>query len=148
MKPSHLQPVGIRMRILQSMAMVLLALCTVALADDPISYLVRVSLAEGEVSYQRASDPKSDWFDVTSNTPLDQSDQIYTGSNGRAEIELLGRNVARMSHDTHLSLTKLDAGTMQFALSIGTATFRVSSLDRRQFQIVDASQAGNTDPVY
>ncbi len=130
------------------MALALLALCTVALADDPIAYLVRISLAEGEVSYQRANDPKSDWFDVTSNTPLDQNDQIYTGSTGRAEIELLGRNVARISHDTHLSLTKLDAGTMQFALSVGTATFRVASLDRRQFQVVDASQAGNNDPVY
>ena len=118
------------------------------LADDPIAYLVRISLAEGEVSYQRANDPKSDWFDVTSNTPLDQNDQIYTGSTGRAEIELLGRNVARINHDTRLSLTKLDAGTMQFALSVGTATFRVASLDRRQFQVVDASQAGNNDPVY
>src|SRR5262249_41613743 len=111
-----------------------------------IAYLVRISLAEGEVSYQRANE--RDWFDVTSNTPLDQNDQIYTGSNGRAEIELLGRNVARISHDTHLSLTRLDAGTMELGLSIGTASFRVASLDRRQFQIVDASQAGNNDPVY
>src|SRR4029434_2388283 len=70
----------------------LVALCSLALADDPIFRVARISLIEGEVSYQRANDSNKDWFDATLNQPLDESDQLYSGSDGRAEIQLSGRN--------------------------------------------------------
>src|SRR5215510_3326515 len=46
----------------------LVALCSLALADDPIFHVARISLVEGEVSYQRSNnsaDSGKDWFDAT-----------------------------------------------------------------------------------
>src|SRR5262245_11902133 len=83
----------------------LVALCSLALADDPIFHVARISLVDGEVNYQRANssgDTGKDWFDATLNLPLEENDQIYSGSDGRAEIQLSGRNVVRISRDTNL----------------------------------------------
>ncbi|MGE0130736.1 MAG: DUF6600 domain-containing protein [Blastocatellales bacterium] len=126
----------------------LVALCSLALADGRIFRVARISLIEGEVSYQRANDSKKDWFDATLNLPLDESDQLYSGPDGRAEIQLSGRNIVRIDRDTNLRFTQFNTGTVQMALSIGTAYFRVDSLDKRQFDVVDANDPGANDPVY
>jgi hypothetical protein len=125
----------------------LIALCSWALADGRIIHVARLSLIEGEVSYQRANDARDDWFDATINLPLDEGDQVFTG-NGRAEIQLTGRNIARLDRETNLKITQFNTGLTQLALSVGTATLRVESLDRRQFQIVDARDAGSDEPIY
>jgi Family of unknown function (DUF6600)/FecR protein len=126
----------------------LVALCSLALADDPIFRVARISLVEGEVSYQRANDSRKDWFDATLNQPLDESDQLYSGSDGRAEIQLSGRNIVRIDRDTNLRFTQFNTGVIQMSLPIGSAYFRIDSLDKRQFQVVDANDAGVNDPVY
>src|SRR5262245_60832105 len=126
----------------------LVALCSLALADDPIFHVARISLVDGEVSYQRANDSGKDWFDATLNLPLEENDQLYSGSDGRAEIQLSGRNVVRISRDTNLRFTQFSPGAIQMALPIGTAYFRIDSLDKRQFEVVDAKDAGNNDPLY
>src|SRR5215470_10347143 len=126
----------------------LVALCSLALADDPIFRVARISLVEGEVSYQRANDSRKDWFDATLNQPLDESDQLYSGSDGRAEIQLSGRNMVRIDRDTNLRFTQFNTGVIQMSLPIGSAYFRINSLDKRQFQVVDANDAGVNDPVY
>ncbi|MGH9934912.1 MAG: DUF6600 domain-containing protein, partial [Blastocatellia bacterium] len=110
--------------------------------------VARISLIEGEVSYQRANDSKKDWFDATPNLPLDESDQLYSGQNGRAEVQLSGRNLVRIDRDTNLRFTQFNTGTVQMALPIGSAYFRIDSLDKRQFQVVDANDPGINDPVY
>ncbi|HZN11494.1 MAG TPA: DUF6600 domain-containing protein [Blastocatellia bacterium] len=133
----------------RSLAVVLLAgLCTLALADERIVHVARISVIEGEVNYQRAGDGRADWFDATVNMPLDENDQVYTGASGRAEIQFLGRNLARVDRDTNLRIIQFNPGTVQLALSIGTATIRVESLDRRQFPTVDANAAASNDPIY
>ncbi|HEV2665785.1 MAG TPA: hypothetical protein VG324_12790, partial [Blastocatellia bacterium] len=129
-------------------ALFLVALCSLALADDPIFRVARISLVEGEVSYQRANDSGKDWFDATLNLPLEENDQLYSGSDGRAEIQLSGRNVVRISRDTNLRFTQFSPGAIQIALPIGSAYFRIDSLDKRQFEVVDANDAGINDPVY
>src|SRR5215813_1967397 len=129
----------------------LVALCSLALADDPIFHVARISLVEGEVSYQRSNssgDLGKDWFDATLNLPLEENDQIYSGSDGRAEIQLSGRNVVRISRDTNLRFTQFSPGAVQMALPIGSAYFRIDSLDKRQFEVVDANDAGINDPLY
>jgi len=129
----------------------LVALCSLALADDPIFHVARISLVEGEVSYQRSNssgDSGKDWFDATLNLPLEENDQIYSGSDGRAEIQLSGRNVVRISRDTNLRFTQFSPGAIQMALPIGSAYFRIDSLDKRQFEVVDANDAGINDPLY
>src|SRR5215475_2639230 len=126
----------------------LVALCSLALADDPIFHVARISLVDGEVSYQRANESGKDWFDATLNLPLEENDQIYSGSDGRAEIQLSGRNVVRISRDTNLRFTQFSPGAIQMALPIGSAYFRIDSLDKRQFEVVDANDAGINDPLY
>ncbi|MGH9766203.1 MAG: DUF6600 domain-containing protein, partial [Blastocatellia bacterium] len=126
----------------------LVALCSLALADGRIFRVARISLIEGEVSYQRANDSTKDWFDATLNLPLDESDQLYSGPDGRAEIQLSGRNIVRIDRDTNLRFTQFNSGTVQFALPVGAAYFRIDSLDKRQFDVVDANDPGVNDPVY
>ena len=126
----------------------LVVLYSLVLADDRILRVARISLIEGEVSYQRANDSKKDWFDATLNLPLDESDQLYSGPDGRAEIQLSGRNIVRIDHNTNLRFTQFNTGTIQLALPVGTATFRIDSLDRRQFQVVDANDLNADDAVY
>ena len=126
----------------------LVALYSLALADDPIFRVARISLVEGEVSYRRANESEKDWFDATLNLPLEENDQLYSGSDGRAEIQLSGRNVVRISRDTNLRFTQFSPGAIQIALPIGSAYFRIDSLDKRQFDVVDANDAGINDPVY
>ena len=131
--------------------MFLVALCSLALADDPIFRVARIGLVDGEVSYQRSNssgDSGKDWFDATLNLPLEENDQLYSGSDGRAEIQLSGRNVVRISRDTNLRFTQFSPGAIQMALPIGTAYFRIDSLDKRQSEVVDANDAGINDPLY
>ncbi len=126
----------------------LLVLCSLALAEGQIIHVARLSLIEGDVSYQRANNPQNDWFDATVNVPLDENDQVYTGRDGRAEIQLTGRNIVRLDHNTNLRITQFNTSTTQLALPVGKATFRIDSLDRRQFQIVDARAAADDEPIY
>ncbi len=125
----------------------LLSLFTLAIAQDQIGRIARISMIEGEVSYQRLSDGQS-WYDASLNLPLNERDQLYSGPNGRAEIQLSGRNLVRIDRNSNLRFSQFNTGTIQFALPVGTATFRVDSLDRRQFNVVDANDLGKDDPVY
>jgi hypothetical protein len=127
---------------------VLLLLAPLAIAQSPIVRIARISLLDGEVSYQRAGDSNKDWTDATLNMPLDERDQLYSGPTGRVEIQMSGRNLVRIDRNTNLRFSQFNTGTIQFALPVGTATFRVDSLDRRQFNVVDANDAGKDDPVY
>jgi hypothetical protein len=140
-----------RVRIITTAALLLSAFCSLALADDPIFHVARISLVEGEVSYKQAKDSGDsgkDWFDASLNLPLEENDQLYSGSDGRAEIQLSGRNVVRINHDTNLRFTQFKPGAIQMALPIGSAYFRIDSLDKRQFDVVDANDPGIDDPVY
>src|SRR5690349_19643713 len=67
-------------------ALLLLALVAPqANTQSPILRVARISLIEGEVSYQRAGDSNKDWTDATLNMPLNERDQLYSGQTGRAE---------------------------------------------------------------
>jgi FecR protein len=126
----------------------LVALFSLAMADDPIFRVARISLVEGEVSFQRANDSRKDWFDATLNLPLEENDQLYSASDGRAEIQLSGRNTVRIDHDTNLRFSQFNTGVIQMSLPIGSAYFRIDSLSKHQFQVVDANDTGANDPVY
>lgn len=131
---------------------VLCSLFTLAIAQDQVGRIARISMIEGEVSYQRVEDAqknqRENWYDASLNLPLNERDQIYSGPGGRAEIQLSGRNLVRIDRNTNLRFSQFNTGTIQFALPVGTATFRVDSLDRRQFNVVDANDIAKDDPVY
>ena len=114
--------------------------------------VARISLLEGDVSYQRGgsdgNDKSTDWFDATVNLPLDEKDQVYSNKNGRAEIQFNGRTLARIDRDTNLRIVQFNTSTIQLAQSIGTASYHVASLDRRQFQVYDVKSGSIDDPLY
>src|SRR5262249_61354423 len=121
-----------RVCLVATAVLFLVALCSLALADDPIFRVARISLVDGEVSYQRANrsgDSGKDWFDATLNLPLEENDQLYSGSDGRAEIQLSGRHVVRLSRDTNLPFTTFSPPPSQMALPGGTAHFPIDNLD-------------------
>jgi hypothetical protein len=119
-----------------------------AIAQERVLRVARVSLVEGDVNFQRSQDKRDEWFEATANLPLHESDQIYTGANGRAEVQFTGGNLVRLSGDTNFRISQFNNATMQFGVSIGTATFRIDNLDKRKLQTVDASQADNDQPIY
>src|SRR5262249_49027254 len=63
-------------------------------------------------------------------------------------IQLSRRNVGRIDHHTNPRFTQFSPGAIQVALPIGSAYFRIDSLDKRQFEVVDANDAGVDDPIY
>lgn len=131
----------------------LLALIAFAQASDRLIRVARLSLIEGEVNYQRAEDGDDDgrrdeWYEATANLPLDERNQLYTGSDGRAEIQLMGGNIIRINRNTNLRFLEFNTATMQFALPVGTATVRIESLDRRRLQIVNANSVDDSEPIY
>jgi opacity protein-like surface antigen len=102
------------------LAALLMSLSLSALAQDQTQSqrairVARISLIEGEISYQRGNsagdDKNTDWFDATINTPLDEKDQVYSGRNGRAEIQFSGRTLARIDRDTNLRITQFNTST-------------------------------------
>jgi hypothetical protein len=126
----------------------LLALLALVVADTPIIRMARISVVEGEVSYRRALQDDKAWYDASPNTPLGENDQVFTGQRGRAEIQLTGRNIVRLDGDTSFKISQFTTAVTQIGLPLGTATFRIESLDRRQFDIVDARDAGQDEPVF
>src|SRR5262249_56869941 len=102
--------------------------------------VARISLVEGEVSYQRANDSRKDWFDATLNLPLEENDQLYSGSGGRSEIQLSGRNVVRIDHDTNLRFTQFSPRAIQIDLPINPAHFPIGRLDTSQHQLLAATE--------
>jgi FecR protein len=135
-------------RLIALTVSLLVPFCSALLADEPIIRAARISLVEGEVNYQRANDPDKDWFDATANLPLHENDHVYSGPDGRAELQLSGRNIVRINHSTNLRFTQFNTGVIQLALPVGTATFRIDSLDRGQFQVIDAQDSAKGDPVH
>ena len=130
------------------MISLLITLFAVASADTPIVRMARISLIEGEVSYRRAKHDNNAWNDASTNTPLGENDQVFTGQRGRAEVQLSGRNIVRLDSETSFKIAQFTTAVTQISLPVGNATFRIDSLDRRQFDIVDASDSNRDDALY
>ena len=111
---------------------------TQATAAQRTLRVARISLLEGDVNYQRGGDKQNnaqaDWFDATINTALEERDQLFSGRNGRAELQLNGRTLVRVDRETNLRIAQFNTSTVQLTQAVGTATYRVDNLDRRQFK--------------
>ncbi|NOT60001.1 MAG: hypothetical protein HOP19_07220 [Acidobacteria bacterium] len=110
--------------------------------------VARISLLEGDVNYQRGDDKNTDWFDATINTALEERDQLFSGRNGRAEMQLNGRTLVRLDRETNVRIAQFNTSTVQLSQAVGTATYRVDNLDRRQFQVYDVAQGSIDDPLH
>ncbi|MDR0842439.1 MAG: FecR family protein, partial [Acidobacteriota bacterium] len=89
-------------------------------ADDSYIQLTRISLVEGNVSYQRV--PDEEWSAVGVNMPLEPGDRIYTGQGGRAEIEFEEGSVLRLGGDTDIEVLTLGEDFVQIRMLLGLAS--------------------------
>lgn len=97
--------------------------------DDEIRQSVaRVSYFEGEVSFNRGDAP-DDWQPATVNYPMTLGDRIWTGRNGRMELQLRGAMVY-LAAQTELAALDLERDVRQLSLGIGTASIRINRLER------------------
>jgi len=130
-----------------SLTALLLAFAGAAVAQDRIIRIARLGYVEGEVNYQKSTDEKDRWFEATANLPLDARDQLYTGADGRAEVQFTAGNVVRIDHETNIRIVELADLTTRLALPVGQATVCVTNLDPRRLQLIDAASAGSNDPI-
>ena len=111
----------------------LLAILTLALAaayqapaqdsDSSSRGVARLSLISGDVSVRRGD--TGEWVSGAVNAALLGEDQIMTGANSRAEVQLDYANFARLSGNAELRLADLENRRYLVRLAHGTMTFRV-----------------------
>jgi hypothetical protein len=88
--------------------------------DDNYIRVTRLSYLEGHVSYQHSSDV--DWSAASINFPLEPGDRIYTGQDGRAEMQFDDGSVCRLAENTDLEILSLKDDLIQVRILIGLAT--------------------------
>ena len=54
--------------------------------EVPPARMLRVSLLEGDVTYQRTDLDR--WVDLSINTPIFEGDKVWVGRGGRAEVRI------------------------------------------------------------
>jgi hypothetical protein len=105
-------------------AVIILATRTYS-AEDRYMRLTRISYIQGNVSCQRS--PETDWSAASVNMPLEPGDRIYTGPNGRIEIEFEDDSVLRLAENTDVEFLSLDDERVQLRMLVGIASLAVSS---------------------
>jgi hypothetical protein len=93
-------------------------------ADDYVR-IARLSYITGHVSFQHASDV--DWSAASINLPVLPEDRIYTGADGRAEIEFDDGSVYRLAENTDVEVLSLSENLVQLRILVGLTTLTVSS---------------------
>jgi hypothetical protein len=93
-------------------------------AEDPDAPgVARVSFIEGQVSYFRSDG--DDWTGVDVNAPLVTGDRLFSGTDGRAEVQLAGGIYARLAADSELDLVELAPAVTHVQVPLGRAILRV-----------------------
>ena len=115
-----------------------------AAPDPEIQQTVaRISLLAGGVSFSRGDDPE-DWQPADLNVPMTVGDRVWTGDDGRAELQVHGGSVVRLTARTDLQALNLTGSMKQFSLSLGTASFQVPRLADDEVFEIDTPNAAVT----
>jgi ferric-dicitrate binding protein FerR (iron transport regulator) len=85
--------------------------------DDRIA---RLSYLEGHVSFQHAGEV--DWNAASVNLALQAADRIYTGSDGRAEVQFDEGSVLRLAENTDVEILALRETLIQIRILVGLAS--------------------------
>src|SRR5262249_50593231 len=97
--------------------------------------VARVSYTSGDTSFSRGDDP-DDWQDLDVNVPMTTGDRVYTGNEGRLELQVDGGNAARLDARSDLTALNLQQNIKQFSLGVGTASFQIRGLlDNESFEV-------------
>ncbi|HEY1327179.1 MAG TPA: DUF6600 domain-containing protein [Casimicrobiaceae bacterium] len=119
--------------LIVAIATMLAAFAGIASADPP-SRVIRLSLAQGALSFAAAG--SDEWVNATLNRPLVYGDRLWADENGRGELEL-GNATLWVGPRTALDVMNLDDRVAQFQLSEGEIVMRVRSLDPNETVEVD-----------
>ena len=120
-----------RVKTLLFLLTLLTALSSIAHSEEfSPPRLLRVSLLEGDVTYQRPDLDK--WVDLSINTPILEGDKIWVGREGRAEIEFEDGNFVRLSANTIVEISRLGSPRNSQGVEIrmiqGLGTFDLRSV--------------------
>jgi len=105
-------------------------------SDPEIQQIVaRISFTAGGASFSRGDDP-DDWQPADLNLPMTLGDRIWTGDDGRVELQVHGGSVVRLASRTDLQALNLTDSVKQYSLGLGTASFQVRRLgDDEVFEV-------------
>src|SRR6202050_3059236 len=95
--------------------------------------VARVSMIHGSVSTQRAD--SGDVSVATLNTPLENGDQVSTGDNSRAEVQLDFANVLRLAANSQASIATLERHHIQVQVGDGLAYFSTYKFNQAQVEV-------------
>jgi hypothetical protein len=112
--------------------------------DEEIRQTVaRISYLAGNVSYARGDDPDQ-WQAADLNVPLTIGDRIYTGDDGRVELQVHGGFFVRLGPQSDLAALNLTDDTKQWSLRGGTAVFHVRRIGENEVFEIDTPNAAIT----
>lgn len=103
--------------------------------DDPPSRVARLSLVDGEVSFNPAG--TDDWVAATINRPMTTGDKLWTDKDSRAEMHI-GSGSIRLGSTTGFSFLNLSDDAAQLQLTEGTLRVRVKRLEENETFEIDA----------
>lgn len=110
-------------------------------AANPPVKVARLSQLNGQVSVQPSG--VTQWTQASDNYPMTTGDRLYADKDGQAELQM-GQTVARVWHDTDLSVTNLTDDTTQLGLSQGTLRLHTFGLDANHTIEVDTPNGAIT----
>ncbi len=87
--------------------------------------IARISYLDGHVSFQHPNEV--DWTAASINMALQPGDRIYTGEDGRAEIEIDDGSVMHLAEKTDIEVLALSDDLIQFRVLIGLFTLNLRS---------------------
>lgn len=121
-----------------------LVFCALALAGvstlwgDPPTRVGRLNYLSGTVSFHPES--VEDWAAATLNYPLTIGDNLWTDTDGQAEIHV-GTTAIRLASNTQISFLNLDDQAIQIRLPTGSVNIRLRTLGPNEQIEVDTPNA-------
>jgi hypothetical protein len=110
-------------------------------AQDPPSRVARISILQGQVSFQPAT--VADWAPATLNYPVTIGDHLYADADSRAELQV-GSTAIRLGSTSAMSFLNLDDHLAQIRVDQGALILRVKDLDPQEAYEIDTAQGAIT----
>jgi hypothetical protein len=105
---------------------------------DPPGRVARLNYVKGPVSFRAAG--TDEWVAATVNRPLTNGDELWTGQDARAELDI-GQAFVRLDSHTSLAILTLDDRVLQIKVAEGTAQVRLRRLDEEDTFEIATPQA-------
>lgn len=148
MKNAHLSAnstLGALAILASSLFLLISMLPTQALGDDvdPASRVARISYLQGSVSMQIGN--SDEWAQARINRPLTSSDQVWTDTGSRAELQI-GMATIHLDQNTQLGLMELSDNVLQVQLNQGVLNLTVRGMDNADTIEIDTPNSSITIP--